>query len=361
MADKPAQDKTEEPTPRRREKAKEEGNVARSMDLNSVAVMLAGVLAIQFTAGKILKSLASFTSETYRDAAFISITVESFPDQAVQALKYLAAGVMPILIIIIIAGIGINYAQVGVVFAKKALIPKFERISPLKGIKRLFSLRSLVELAKGLFKIGIVALIGYSVIAKHVADYWILSNATATQTLGFMGQIFFELTLKIGMTLLVLSLLDFAYQKWEYIKNLKMTKEEIKEEQKQYDGNPELKARIRAEQKQAVRKRMMAAVPDATVVVTNPTTLAVALKYEPVNKEDAPMVVAKGQRKLAEKIKMIARQNDVPVIENKPLARGLFATTEPGMEIPIVYYQAMAEILAQVYQINRKRSSYARH
>ena len=359
MADKPSQDKTEEPTPRRRQKAKEEGNVPRSTDLNSVAVMLAGVLALQFTSGEILKLITNFMSLTYMDVASISITRESFPTQTAQAMKYAAAGLMPILIIIMLTGIGINYAQVGVVFAKKALVPKFEKISPLKGIKRLFSLRSLVELVKGLFKIGIVGFIGYSVIIKHIPDYWSLAHVGTSQIFVIMGQIIFEMALKIGLTLLVLALLDFAYQRWEFEKNLMMTKEEVREEQKQYEGNPELKARIRSEQRRTARKRMMAAVPDATVVVTNPTTLAVALKYTPLKKDDAPMVVAKGKRKLAEKIKLIAKQNGVPVIEKKLLARGLYETTEPGMEIPIIYYQAMAEILAQVYHLNQKQSSYA--
>ncbi|MDP8241017.1 MAG: flagellar biosynthesis protein FlhB [Candidatus Hatepunaea meridiana] len=358
MSDKPAQDKTEAPSPHRREKAKDEGNVARSMDLNSVAVMLAGIIAIQFNAEKLFKSLSDFMISTFRDASIIDITPDSLPLQVLQAMKYLAPGIVPILLILLLAGIGINYAQVGVIFAKKALIPKFDRVSPLKGFKRLFSLRSLVELLKGLLKIGIVGIIGFSVLNRHLTDYWILSNTTAGQTITFIGQVFFEMSLKIGMALLALALLDFAYQKWEFEKNLKMTKEEVKEEQKQYEGNPELKARIRSLQKQAARRRMMAAVPDATVVVTNPTTIAIALKYAPMKKEDAPMVVAKGKRKIADKIKEIALLNDVPIIENKPLARSLFDTTEPGMEIPIIYYQAVAEILAQVYQLNQNRNSY---
>ncbi len=353
MAEKPAGEKTESATPRRRSEARDEGNVARSMDLTSVAVLFAGIMTLYFSAGKLLDSLAGFMTATYIDIASISITPATLPGQFMFTFKYIASTMAPIVFMVIFAGIAINVSQVGILFSKKALKLKFNKLNPLSGFKRIFSLRSVIGLIKGLFKLFIVGYICYLVIVEKVDSYWILTNVTVLQALVFIGETLLELAMKIGFALLILALADYAYQKYEYEKKLKMTKQEVKDEQKQYEGNQEIKARIRSIQRQTARKRMLAAVPDATVVVTNPTHIAVALKYKPLNNTDAPIVVAKGKRKIAEKIKAIARENQVPVIENKMLARTLFDVTEVGMEIPVALYQAVAEILAQVYQMNQ--------
>jgi len=353
MPEKPAGDKTESATPRRRSKARDEGNVARSMDLTSVAVLFAGVMALYFSAGELLDSVTGLMTATYNNIASIAITPATLPGQFSFTLRYIVSSMAPIVFMVVFAGIAINVSQVGILFSKKALKMKFNKLNPLSGFKRIFSMRSVVGLIKGLFKLFIVTYICYLVIIKRADSYWILTNVTVFQALVFIGQILFELALKIGFALLVLAIADFAYQKYEYEKKLKMTKQEVKDEQKQYEGSQETKGRIRSIQRQLARKRMLAAVPAATVVVTNPTHVAVALKYEPLKNTDAPIVVAKGKRKIAEKIKAIARENQVPVIENKLLARTLYDVTEVGMEIPVVLYQAVAEILAQVYQMNQ--------
>ncbi len=351
MADQSAQDKTEAATPRREEEALEEGNVAKSMDMNSVAVMLAGIISMQFVAGELMKLFSDFTVSTYLNSNSIPLTVGSFPDQFRGMLLKFSAVLAPVFIILLIAGIGSNVAQTGFIISKKALEPKFERISPAQGFKRMFSLRSLVEAIKGMLKILIVALVAFIVLKKYVGDFWALYSASASEVFKLIGTVLQDLGIKIGVVLAFLAAADFAYQKYEHQKSLKMTKQEVRDEAKQYEGNQEMKGHIRSTQKQLARTRMMAAVPDATVVVTNPTFIAIAIKYDPASGADAPIIVAKGKRKIAERIKEIARENEVPIIENKPLARTMFEVAEVGMQVPVILYHAVAELLAQVFKM----------
>jgi flagellar biosynthetic protein FlhB len=361
VPDRPAEDRTEAPTPKRREKAREEGHVFRSRELNSVAMLFAGIFALHMIGADLLSAITAFMTETYQSVATAAVTPTTLPALVHLVVDQFTPLMIPFLTVLVLVGIGVNFAQVGVVFARKALIPKFSRLNPLQGIRRLFAVRSLVELLKGLGKIAIVGWVAYLVLKRHLDSYWLLSNVPAAKALALLGEMLLELAIKIGVALIFLGIADYAYQRWEYEKSLKMSKQEIKDEQKQHEGNPEIKGRIRSIQRQLARKRMMAAVPDATVVVTNPTEIAVALKYAPVNKSDAPVVVAKGQRKIAVRIKAIAREHGVPVIENRPLARTLHETTEVGMEIPEVLYQAVAELLVQVYQMNQPSTPSFKH
>lgn len=356
MPEQDGQDKTEKATPKRREDEKEKGNVAKSQDLSSVAVLLAGIFGLQIFSVKLFKVITELIRETYSNLHTFTVTQQTLQEQTIDMLLFVLPAVVPVLIIIMIVGIVVNFAQVGVVFASKAMAPDFKRISPLKGLKNLFSLKSIVELFKGLVKMGIVGWVGYSIIRNHFGDYWTLASLTVYQIFNFIMSLMYEIALKGAMALIIIAILDYAYQRYEYEQRIKMTKQEIRDEAKQFE-NPETKGRIRSVQKQLSRKRMMSAIPEATVVVTNPTHIAIALKYDPQEKSDAPTVVAKGIRKTAQRIKEIAYANDVPVIENKPLARQLYDTTEVGMEIPIIFYQAIAEILAQVYQMNKLKKS----
>lgn len=362
MAEQSTQDRTEQPTTRRIQKAREEGNVARSMDLNSVAVLIAGLLALQFGGSMMLQKMTTFIRMVYQNVSGIQITPMALPAQALHTTTLLIPILLPILGLIMIAGLGVNFAQIGFLFSTKSLEPNIGKLNPLKGIKNLFSLRSLVELIKGLLKMAIVGFAVYLILKKRLPDFWLLIYSSVAGILKLTGRIMFEIYAKVGLVLLALAMADFAYQRWQYKKNLRMTKQEVKDEAKEYE-NPEIKGRIRSMQRQLARKRMMTAVPSATVVVTNPTFIAVALKYEPLEKSDAPVIVAKGKRKVAEKIKAIARENNVPVIENKPLARSLYESLEVGMEIPGEFYQAVAEILVQVYkgreEQNILRGNYA--
>ncbi len=348
-----AQDKTEQATPKRQEDAKEKGNVAKSQDLNSVVLLFAGIFGISYTGNEIIGAFKGLTMNVYTNAVHMQITNDSVAFYGAEFLKVFATIAGPIFMILLIAALVVNYVQVGFIFAKKALSPKFEKISPAKGIKRLFSTTKLVELAKGIAKIFLVAYISLYVIRDHIDEFWLLAFDSVPGTMGYLGGILFEMTTKIGMLLVVIGVADFAYQKYDHNKGLKMTKQEVKEESKQYEGNPQVKGKIKQAQMAASRARMLAVVPDATVVVTNPTFIAIAIKYDPVLKTDAPKVLAKGKRKMAQKIKQIARQNNIPIIENKPLARGLYDYAMPGSEIPVFFYEAIAEILAEVYKMKK--------
>ena len=355
MADDSAQEKTEQPTPRKREDAKDKGSVAKSQELNSVAVLIAGMLAFKATSGMFAKTIQQFVRTTYHESSFMEITVQSLPGQVIDFMKVLGTIIIPILAIVLVAALISNVAQIGFMVAKKALIPDFKKVSPLSGLKRLFSLRSIVELLKGIIKITILALISYFVITKHQESFLFLPHKSASEIVTLLSSVLLELTFKIALALLVMAAADFAYQKYEYEKGLKMSKQDVKDDNKQSEGNPEIKGRIKSIQMQQARKRMMQDIPEASVVVTNPTHIAVALKYEPNNSSDAPKIIAMGKNKLAERIKEIARENDIPVMENKPLARSLFESCEVGMEIPSAFYQAVAEILSSIYQKDKNR------
>ncbi len=350
MAEKSGQDKTEKATPHRRQKAQEEGNVFRSMDVNSVAILFAGFLMLRFASQGLYRFIDQFMTSIYSRSSTILITAASFPMQINSTLLALLPVLLPLLLVIMVIGVGINVAQSGLVFAFKALEPKFERLNPVEGVKKLFTSRSLVEFVKGVFKMLIVGVVAYAVIKRHIEDFWLLADFPTGEAMRFITLMMSELVLKIGLALMVLAAGDFFYQKWYYEKQLKMSKQEVKDEQKQYE-NPETKSRIRSVQRQLARRRMMAAVPKATVVITNPTYIAIALRYEPKSKVDAPKVIAKGKRKIAEKIREIAAAAGVPIVENRMLARSMFENLEVGMEIPAAYYQAVAEILAQVYKL----------
>ncbi|NOZ74619.1 MAG: flagellar biosynthesis protein FlhB [FCB group bacterium] len=352
MPEQQGQDKTEPASEKKRQEERDKGNVAKSSDLNAAIVLLVGILAVKFTGGAVISNMASICTTTYRHLSTISITPDLLAAQSIGLFSYMTKALLPLLIFLVIAAFGSNYLQVGFMIAHKALVPNFSKLNVISGIKQMFSVRSMVETLKGLLKIIIIGFIGFWVVRKHIPDFLLMSNESIGESLSSLGDILFELTLKVGIALLVLAIADFVYQRYQYEESIKMTKQEKQDENKQYEGNPEVKRKIRSNQLIGARKRMLSAVPDATVVVTNPTHLAIALKYDMDNSLSAPTVVAKGKRKIAERIKAIALEHAVPIIENKPLARTLFATTEVGMEIPAEFYQAVAEILAQIYRQN---------
>jgi len=354
MAESSNQDRTERATDRRRQLAREEGNIFKSPEVNSVAVLFAGILSIKYLAPAFYDVIQRYMRDIYQSSSTFTLTPESVKILVIKTLLWFLPVLAPIFLIVMAIGLASNIGQSGFVFSTKALMPKLDKLNPAKGIKNLFSLRSLVELLKGIPKIGLVSYVSWVIIKKQLDQFWLLAEATPLQLTSFIASLMFNLFIKVGLVMVALAAADFAYQKWNYEKSLRMTKQEVKDEFKQYE-NPEIKGRIRSIQRQTARRRMMAAVPTATVVVTNPTHIAVALKYEPKKKTDAPVIVAMGQRKVAEKIKEIARAHGVPVIENKPLARSLFESLRVGMQIPMIYYQAVAEIFAQVYRMKKMK------
>ena len=350
-----AQEKTEKPTERRLREAREKGEVAKSMEINSVVVLFTGIFSLKLTMAAFGGSFYDFLVLIYHDSMSIELTPEALPLLVVTVAKVTIMLVLPVMVSIMVAGFLANFLQIGPLYAKQKLAPDFKKLNPLNGIKGLVSPSALVEVVKGILKISIMGIVVYTIIHKYSDDIAQWAYLPVTGVFKILVSMLLELSWKAGLALLIMAAADFVFQKYQHQKKMKMSKEEIKEEAKQSEGNPVVKGAIRSKQKELARMRMMKAVPEATVVVTNPTHIAIALKYEPTSKSDAPKVIAKGKLKLAERIKQIARENGVPIIENKPLARGLYEACEVGMEIPVAFYQAVAEVLTQVYKMNKDK------
>ncbi len=264
---------------------------------------------------------------------------------------------LPILAVAFLASLLAEAMQTGFVFSLDPLSPKLEKINPLEGFKKMFSLQGLVELIKSMLKIGIVFYIAWLAIKEDLPLIIVISQATPWDILKLGGEITYKIALRVGLFYIIVAILDYLYRRWEYMrnmKNLKMTKQEVKEEYKRLEGDPMVKQRMRDLQRQAAHQRMMGSVPQADVVVTNPTHIAVALKYK-TEAMPAPIVLAKGQRKIAEEIKQIAESHEISIIENEPLARSIYRTTKVNQSIPPELYQAVAEVLAYVYKIKKDR------
>jgi flagellar biosynthetic protein FlhB len=353
MADQ-SSEKTEQPTPKRLEDARKKGNVARSMEVNSAFVLLTGTLTLFFVSGFLFRNLSLFMRHVFGELNTYSLTQGAARPYAVSLVLLAGKLLAPIMLAIMVVGILANVGQVGFLFTLEPVTPNPEKLDPFKGFQRIFSMKSLVELIKGILKIAIVGYVAYLVIKGHYKDYFLLMDQGTGQLLVFMMKIIFQVAIWSGLILLVLAGLDFGYQKWQYMKDLRMSVQEVKEEMKEYEGDPQVKGRIRGIQREMARKRMLSDVPKADVVITNPTHYAVALKYD-AETMDAPRVVAKGARNLALKIKEIARENGVPIVENPPLARMLYKSTEVGMEIPIELFQSVAEVLAYIYRLKGKQ------
>jgi flagellar biosynthetic protein FlhB len=250
----------------------------------------------------------------------------------------------------LIAGLAGNVLQVGFEIHSEALSLKFNKLNPVTGLKKLVSLQSLVELAKGIAKIIVVSAVAYGVVSRHLQQFPGLMQQDISQVLVFVAKVSFEIGFYVCLSLILLAVLDFAYQRWQHEKNLRMTKQEVKDERKQTEGDPKIKARIRRIQMEMAYRRMMAAVPEADVVITNPTHLAIALRFDGKTMI-APRILAKGAGFVAERIRQVAGENDVPVVENKPLAQALYKMVDIGDFIPVELYRAVAEVLAYVYRL----------
>ncbi|MFA6107333.1 MAG: flagellar biosynthesis protein FlhB [Candidatus Latescibacterota bacterium] len=353
MAEESFQEKTEQATPRRREEARRKGQVARSNELSSVAILAVGLLALSWLGASMLRQMAAFTVDVLTNGLTQQLDLLSLPALAVDWATRGALIAAPMVVLLSVAALGVNYAQVGVLFAGEPLTPKFNRIDPLAGAQRLLSSRGLVELAKSLFKVGAVTYLTWLTITAELGNFVTFVDLGVGQILTLCGAATLKLGYRITLLLLVMAVLDYAFQRWDYERGLRMTRQEVREEMKQQEGDPVIRARIRSVQREMSRRRMMADVKTADVVVTNPTHLAVALRYDP-EAMTAPRVVAKGQRLVAERIKELARQAGVPLVENKPLAQALFRAVRIGDEIPEALFKAVAEVLAFVFRLRRR-------
>ena len=346
------EEKTEQATPRRREKAREKGDVPKSRELTSLLPVWTILLYLLFS-GAFFSSLLTYFGSSLRRGVTMTLTETTLMD--VFKADTMQMGMMMLqLFMLILAGVLIvHFLQTGFLLSTVPLTPDLSKINPLQGIKRMFSVNTLYETIKGLFKVAVLSAILYLMLKKEVFNIPLLIDMDIKSIMAFcFGQIK-KIVMISALVLTVFAAVDYAFQRWQYSRNLKMTKQEIKEEYKEVEGSPMIKARLKSIQREMARKRMMQEVPRADVVITNPTHYAVALKYD-VGKMGAPRVVAKGANLIAAKIKEIARQSGVPVFEDKPLARTLFSSLDVNQEIPEAFYKAVAAILAQVYRMKGK-------
>ena len=346
------EEKTEQATPRRREKAREKGDVPKSRELTSLFPVWTIFLYLLF-GGTLFASLLNYFSSSLRRGVTMRLTETALMDVFKADTMQVGMMMLPLFLLMVIGVLIVHFLQTGFLLSAEPLSPDFTKLDPLKGIKRIFSINTLYETVKGIFKIVVLGSILYFMLKKEVFSIPLLVDMDVKSIMDFaFGQIKKIVMISV-LVLTVFSAIDYAFQRWQYSRNLRMTKQEVKEEYKEIEGSPLIKARLKSIQREMARRRMMQEVPRADVVITNPTHFAVALKYD-VGKAGAPKVVAKGANLIAAKIKEIARQSGVPVFEDKPLARTLYSTLGINQEIPEAFYKAVAAILAQVYRMKGK-------
>lgn len=351
----PGGEKTEQPTAKKKKDSRKEGNVAKSKEIGNCLVLLTLFLVLKVWIGKIGNGLLEVFQASYGKIPELSKTRGGVDSVAISGL--LKDVIQDMIIIVgplfaiafVVAFVG-DYVQVKWAPTTKPLRPKFSKLNPVKGMKKIFSVKSLVELAKSVLKIALIVYIVYSTLKDSLGLVFLVYHMPLMQTIANVGEIVIGVGIKISAFYIIIAAADFIYEKWKYNEDLKMTKQEVKDEYKNAEGDPQIKGKIRSKMMEASRRRMMQAVPQADVVITNPTHFAVALRYEP-DKFDAPYVVAKGEDYLAQKIKEIARENHVEIVENKPLARMLYHNVEIGAQVPPELFQAVAEVLAMVYSM----------
>ena len=351
MAEGSDQEKTEPATPKRREDARKEGNVGTSRDTSSAFLLLAAGGMLYFYGPLMfskLKSSLVFMLENLASSPPVYGSVYIM----LQTVMYIViTTLVPFFIIMIIVGIAANLIQVGFLMSPEILKPKLKKLNPIKGIKKIFSLRGLVELVKSLLKLAIIGVVAYLVIKREIDKIPGLLFMDITASYVYLAKIAIKVFLFGATAFIAIAVADYIYQKWHYEKQLRMTKQEVKDEFKQREGDPKVRARIRRIQMEMARKRMMGDIPGADVVLTNPTHYAVVLKYDP-KQMAAPKVVAKGADLIAKKIKDIAFAHSIPIMENKPLAQALFNSVDIGNYIPPELYRAVAEVLAYIFKLN---------
>ena len=349
-----AGDKTQEATPHRRQQAREQGQVAFSQDLGSAVLLIAGALLLMFFGRQVADAMAHLMTQQL--SATWPLTVDR--SQVVQQARQLASGVgaalLPILGLLLVCAIVSTLFQVGFLFVPQRLKPDLQRLSPLSGIRRIVSMQGVMRLSFGLFKVAVVSITAGAVIYQYRSELIHASEMAVVDLAKFLTSLSLSTALWVGAALFVLALFDYAFQRWKHEQDLRMTNQEVREEMKNLQGDPQIIARRRAIQRQMALNRVGDKVPKADFVVTNPTELAVAVQYAP-EEMAAPIVVAKGAGVLAQRIRRLALEHGVPVIERKPLAQLLYRTVEVGNPIPDESYAAVAEVLAYVYQLKGKK------
>ncbi len=359
--DGPGGEKTEEPTAKKLSDARSEGQVAKGKDLTSAVMLLVLFMVLKFTIGNMGEGFIECFNKNYTQIGdlFASTHGEYNMQYTIALIQSAALDMLKLLIpffgIGFIIAIVIELAQVKWKPTSKPLQPKFSKFNPVNGIKRMFSVRTLVSLIKQIVILVVIFVVVYNKLKSRMSDIYMLYDIPLISAIMLLGDIIFDIGTVICVIYTIIGIADYVFEKRKFRKDMMMTKQEVKDEWKNTEGNPEVKNKIRQKMSEVSRRRMMQAVPEADVVITNPTHFAVALKYEQ-NKGKAPVVIAKGEDYLAAKIKEAARENNIEIVENKPLARMLYYNVELDEEIPPELYQAVAEVLAFVYNIKNKRT-----
>lgn len=348
-------EKTEKATPKRKQDARKKGQVLQSKDISSNLILLIVFLTVKILGKYIYTEVGTFYLLCVSDLAltFDVLSANEIVRLIALVMIQLLKIVGPILAIAFGAAAVASYTQVGSLFTMETIKPKFSKLNPINGIKRIFSLRGLTELIKSLLKIIVISVVAVQSIKSELHNIVKLMDRDLTVAAVYISTSAIDIAIKICVMMFIIAILDYAYQWWQYEKDLRMSKQEVKEEYKEIEGNPEIKQRIRQKQREISMRRMLSEVPKADVVITNPTHYAVAIQYD-ANKAPAPIVVAKGQDYMAKRIREIAKENGVETVENIVLAQALYKAVDIGQQVPPDLYQAVAEILAFVYRINGK-------
>ncbi|UUZ95712.1 flagellar biosynthesis protein FlhB [Paenibacillus sp. P25] len=348
-----SQEKTESATPKKRQEARKKGQVAKSMDLPAAFILFFSFLSFFLFGGFMNEHLMMMFKSIFYDFLLMNVTVENTQRLFKKLMYEMLLTLGPIFLICMVVAVLSNYLQIGFLITGEPLKMKFSKINPLEGAKRLFSLRAVVDFLKSLFKMSVIGILVYTTLMAQKDNILQLAKLPLEEVLRFTASLTLQLGIKIGLVLIVLAVFDYLYQRFEYEKSLKMSKQDIKDEYKKTEGDPLIKSKIREKQRRMALQRMMQDVPKADVIITNPTHFAVALQYD-ASKMQAPTVIAKGTDYIALKIRQIAKEHGVITMENKPLARALYAQVEIGDSIPADMFQAVAEVLAYVYKVKGK-------
>jgi len=353
------EERTEQATPRRRQKAREEGQVAQSKDLTGAIGLIAAVLVYRLAGHSIAQRLITASAHHFANLQDVSVTFASVRGLAHDSLMLIAGALMPVALAALAFGLTANFIQTGFVLSTKRITPTADKLNPINGIKKIFSLNGIVEALKGTVKVAVVIWLAYVILNGHKAEVLKFSQMDLRDMLGHMSAIFFEFATKYCLALLIIGGLDYTYQRWQLEKQLRMTRYEVKRELRETEGDPLVRARRSQRRRALLQQGISNQMPQANVVVTNPTQVAVALLYKD-GRMPAPQVVAKGRGRLAGEIKKLAVTYGIPIVEEPPVARALYEVVGIGEYVPSVLYQAVAEILAAVYRAAQERRARRR-
>jgi flagellar biosynthetic protein FlhB len=347
-------DKTEAPTPRRRQEAREQGNIARSPDLTAAVLLIGMLMLLDWYGPGLVQAMRLLVGEMLGAASLGNFDTDGIGQAVIRAVVLAGGALAPVLVGVVVLAVAVNIIQVGLLINSKRLQPRLEALNPFKGLGRIFRRsQTAVHLLMSVAKLVLVTVVAYTAVHERAALIVSVQQLSLLQIFGLGAQIIFAIGIRVGMLLLVLAIIDYSYQRWRIERDLRMTKHEVKEELKRMEGDPQIKGKRRQIQMHLATQRLRKDVPTADVVVTNPTEFAVALRYDQATMR-APTVIAKGQGFMAQRIREIAVSAGVPILERKPLARALFRLVDVGQEIPEQFYAAVAEILAYVYELSGK-------